>query len=208
MCSIGNRTNDEVYEQYYRSEGKFFGEKPAPVVQQIPDYLPPSSKINVLEIACGEGRNAVYLASLGYSVTAIDISTTGIEKTRAWAREAKVKVDARIGDLKTYVPAKKYDVIFSTWSLQFLPVRMHRKVIHQYQVCTKKNGINAFSVFVKKPWLEIPHHERNCTPWYSGEVLSYYRDWKIEYCDEEVFDCECGGTPHAHAGNTVIARKM
>ena len=43
--------------------------------------------------------------------------------------------------------------------------------------------------------------------WISGEILTHYRDWKIEWCAEEIFDCMSSGVPHQHAVNRIIARK-
>ncbi|MEJ7147104.1 SAM-dependent methyltransferase, partial [Staphylococcus capitis] len=48
----------------------------------------------VLMLAEGEGRNAVYLATLGYDVTTYDLSKVGIEKELKLAEEAGVTVDA------------------------------------------------------------------------------------------------------------------
>ncbi len=46
----------------------------------------------VLDLACGEGRNSVHLAKLGYAVTALDFSSVGIEKTRALAQKNDIPV--------------------------------------------------------------------------------------------------------------------
>ncbi len=54
---------------------------------------------NVLEIGCGTGTNAVFLASQGFSVTALDISSLAIEQARARAAEAGVSVDFQAADL-------------------------------------------------------------------------------------------------------------
>ncbi|ERS94658.1 MULTISPECIES: methyltransferase domain-containing protein [Staphylococcus] len=53
----------------------------------------------VLMLAEGEGRNAVYLATLGYDVTTYDLSKVGIEKELKLAEEAGVTVDANYGDI-------------------------------------------------------------------------------------------------------------
>lgn len=53
----------------------------------------------VLDIACGEGRNALFLARRGYRVTAIDISDVGISKGERQARLEGLSIDFRIMDL-------------------------------------------------------------------------------------------------------------
>jgi 2-polyprenyl-3-methyl-5-hydroxy-6-metoxy-1,4-benzoquinol methylase len=47
----------------------------------------------VLELGCGTGTNAIFLASLGFEVTAVDLSLTALERAREKAREAKVTVN-------------------------------------------------------------------------------------------------------------------
>jgi SAM-dependent methyltransferase len=46
-----------------------------------------------LELGCGTGTNAIFLAQLGYEVTAVDLSPTALERAREKARQAKVKVN-------------------------------------------------------------------------------------------------------------------
>ena len=67
----------------------------------------------VLEIGCGTGSSAIYLASQGFTVTAIDISPTAIETARARAAKAGVAVDfvvTHIGGFES--PAEPFDFIF------------------------------------------------------------------------------------------------
>jgi tellurite methyltransferase len=204
-----NRKNtDHIYENFYKTPEYFFGKEPSPIVYQLIRLAPPLKKLRVLEIGCGEGRNAVFLARNGYDVTAFDVSKTGIQKTKEWSGRLGLNINAFVADMKTFRIHKKFDVIFSTWTFQFLPEAFRKDVIANCQKHTKANGLNAFSVFVKKPYLKVPHHERNSRLWTSGELLNCYWNWQIEFCNEEVFNCECGGTPHKHAGNSVIARKI
>lgn len=51
-----------------------------------------------LDVACGAGRHAVWLAEHGWLVTAVDFAPAAIERTREAARDAGVTVDARVGD--------------------------------------------------------------------------------------------------------------
>ena len=198
---------DLAYEGFYRKKGLFFGRRPAPIVYRLLKMVPENKRLEVLEIGCGEGRNAVFLAQRGHNVTAIDISETGIEKTLAWSKKLRLKVNAFVADMKTYRLKKKYDIILSTWTLQFLPKKYRKDIIDNYKDFTRPNGINALCTFVEKPFLKVPHHERHSKPWRSGELFSYYWDWQINLCSEEVFDCKCGGIPHKHAANSIIAKK-
>ena len=70
------------------------------LVQALADYtLPPGS--SALDVACGAGRNAIYLASQGFEVTGVDISSTALERAAARAHSLNVAVSWRQLDLDT-----------------------------------------------------------------------------------------------------------
>lgn len=70
----------------------------------------------VLCIAEGEGRNAVYLAGLGYAVTAMDQSPVGLAKARSLADRRGVSIDVVVGDLSAWEFAPgTWDAIVSIW---------------------------------------------------------------------------------------------
>lgn len=58
-----------------------------------------------LDLACGEGRNAIWLATLGWEVTGVDFSEVAIAKARARAEREEVRVDFVCTDLLEYEPA-------------------------------------------------------------------------------------------------------
>lgn len=60
--------------------------------------LPPA---RALDLACGEGRNAIWLASLGWDVTAVDFSGVGVERGRSAAQDAGLEVRWMVGDVLT-----------------------------------------------------------------------------------------------------------
>lgn len=74
-----------------------YGKEPNAFVVEAAQVIPVEAK--VLCIAEGEGRNSVYLASLGYDVTAWDYAQAGIEKTMRLADEENVIVHAELYDL-------------------------------------------------------------------------------------------------------------
>jgi methyl halide transferase len=67
-----------------------------------------------LEFGCGTGTNAIELARRGYRVTAIDIADVAIDRAREKARQAKVTVDFRAGDLTRMDLDLPYDVLFDS----------------------------------------------------------------------------------------------
>ena len=66
-----------------------------------------------LDIACGEGRNGIFLAQNGFEVTAVDISPRGLAKGMRRAAELGVRVNFVQADLETYRLPETYDLIIN-----------------------------------------------------------------------------------------------
>jgi tellurite methyltransferase len=76
-------------------------------------------KGHALELAMGEGHNAVFLAQQGFSVTGIDISDAAVERALRLASRAGVTIEARRIDLTTLnLPTNTYDVVACFYYLQ------------------------------------------------------------------------------------------
>lgn len=91
------------------SESEFvYGETANKFIQKMSNYIPKNSKISCF--AEGEGRNAVYLATLGHEIVAYDQSTVGLEKAHALAAQHDVTVETVAKDLtKDVVAREQYD---------------------------------------------------------------------------------------------------
>jgi SAM-dependent methyltransferase len=103
-------------------------------------------KGKVLCLAEGQGRNAVYLAGLGYDVTAADLSTVGLERTKELAGEKGVAVDTLHVDLGEYRLANQaWDGIVCIFG-HFPPsVRTH--VLKQIPAGLKPGGFLLMEVY-------------------------------------------------------------
>ncbi len=98
----------------YESEDSFLGEHPSPFLTREIDRikkLAPGTK--ALDIACGEGRNSVFLARHGFSVTGLDISDKGLEKGVKRAQAIGVDVEFRRVDLEDYIIQERFDLILN-----------------------------------------------------------------------------------------------
>jgi len=196
------------YDERYERPGYYWGKLPSQACYRVLQLLPPVRPLRLLDIGCGEGRNAAFFARNGYQVTAFDTSSKGVEKTRELAASAGVPIEAFVASINEYRLSRPFDVLFSTGVLQYVPPEMRQELFANYREHTNPGGLHALSVFVKKPFIaKAPDGEKTAYKWVSGELLSFYADWRVEYCTEEVFDCMSSGVPHQHAVNRVIARK-
>ena len=74
---------------------------------------------------------------------------------------------------------------------------------------TKIGGYNCISVFVKKPYNKELRSEFEIENlFYSGELMSYYADWKILNIEEKEKQCNSNNVEHVHIKNTILAQKI
>ncbi|MEO8695409.1 MAG: class I SAM-dependent methyltransferase [Acidimicrobiales bacterium] len=67
---------------------------------------------HAIDLGCGEGRNAIWLALLGWSVTGVDMSAVGVDRGRAMAASNDVRVDWVVADLEHWdLGAGSWDLI-------------------------------------------------------------------------------------------------
>ena len=90
----------------------------------------------------------------------------------------------------------EFNIIFCSGALHYLPPELRREILENYQNHTSAGGLHALNVFVRKPFLKSPSDGKECRyKWISGELFSYYADWLIASCSEDIFDCMSGGIP-------------
>ncbi len=97
---MSDTSKKDRWDQRYRGSEYVFGTEPNDFLKDIAPQIPPASK--VLCLADGEGRNGVYLASLGHDVTSIDQSKIGLEKARLLAENRGVSLNTVVADLTRY----------------------------------------------------------------------------------------------------------
>ncbi len=199
---------DNPYDKSYDQSGYYWGTKPSPICFRVLELLPPNRPLKLLDIGCGEGRNAIFFARNGYDVTAFDSSPKGVEKTLRYAEQANVHISVFEGDINVFRLSEPFDILFSTGVLQYVPPESRHGLFKNYREFTSPNGLNVFSVFVWKPFIATaPDAEKTAHMWISGEILTYYHEWRIEFCTEEINNCMSSGVPHQHAMDRIIARK-
>lgn len=206
---IAFKDDISYYENDYRKEEYFWGVKPSEMCLKVLELLPPVRPLKILDIGCGEGKDAVFFARCGYDVSAFDISEAGLEKTKRLANQARVHVRVFRANLWDYRLDEKYDVLFSSGALHYIKPELRDEIMSNYKANVIDNGLAAFHVFVKKPFIApAPENESHSYLWKSGQIFMYFHDWYIEHCMEYVFDCNSSGVPHHHAANRLLARNV
>jgi SAM-dependent methyltransferase len=108
----------ETWDDRYAERPLVWGLAPNQFVERELASLPIGC---ALDLASGEGRNAIWLAGLGWRVVALDFSHVATERARARAAEAGVEIDARCGDvLDAELPEGGFDLVLVAY-LQLPP---------------------------------------------------------------------------------------
>jgi 2-polyprenyl-3-methyl-5-hydroxy-6-metoxy-1,4-benzoquinol methylase len=120
-----------MWNQRYSESGFAYGTEPNDFLAANAErYLPPKGEI--LCLAEGEGRNAVFLARLGFLVTGVDSSAVGLEKARTLAEQHGVNIHTVVADLGDFdLGVARWDGIVSIWchTPAGLRSRLHRAVV-------------------------------------------------------------------------------
>jgi hypothetical protein len=123
------------WESRYAEAGYAFGTRPNDFLREHVHYLP---KGRILCLAEGEGRNAVWLAQRGCDVTAVDLSTRGMQKANRLAADRRVKITTVVADLATFpIRYAAWDAIVSIFAHVPAPIR---KRVHSLVLSGLKQG--------------------------------------------------------------------
>ncbi|MGV0992542.1 MAG: SAM-dependent methyltransferase [Mycobacterium sp.] len=115
-----------TWEEHYTAKPQVWSGR---VNVRLAEIVPELTGTRALDLGCGEGGDAVWLAEQGWTVVAIDVSTTALDRGRAAAQERGVadRIEFAQYDLDSSFPAGEFDLV----SAQFLhsPVEKDRPAI-------------------------------------------------------------------------------
>ena len=144
----------QEWDERYRRPGYWAGTEPADFLLQVMPLLPHGT---VLDVASGEGRNALFLAAQGFQVFAVERSHVGLEKTEAAARERGIPTHwtsqliakpphtpgiALIeADLESFsIPAAQFDIVLCNKYLQ-------RSLFRSLERALRRHGMLVYETY-------------------------------------------------------------
>ncbi len=123
-----------------------------------------------LDLACGAGRNALWLAAQGWSVTAVDGSPAAIEILCSRAAERGIEIDARVADLEKH----QFHIEPITWNLIAMCYYLQRDLFEPAKQGIIPGGILLSIVHITEPGEEPTAHRLR-----PGELQTYFQGWQI-----------------------------
>ena len=126
----------------------FFGTGPTKLAKYAESILQKNTTNNLLEIGCGQGRDAIHFSQLGYNVHAFDISTKAIKFVE------EIKTSLRLTNLNLVVhdiekpfsyPKDNFEFIYSNLALQFFNIDQLQNIFTNIADVMKNDSIFLFS---------------------------------------------------------------
>lgn len=141
-----NDTWKERWDERYSTQEFAYGEEPNNYLKEQLEKLPVGT---ILFPAEGEGRNAVFAARLGWTVSAFDISTEGKKKALQLAKTHNVTIDYQVGELQALqYAAGQFDAIALIYAHFPADIKsLYHKTLDHY---LHKGGYIIFEAFSKK----------------------------------------------------------
>ena len=103
------------FDKIYSGPSTLFSPAPNAFLTRMLNGVKPG---RALDVAMGQGRNAVYLAKQGWEVTGYDISETGLDAARAAAQKAGVRIECFRGSHQDFDFGRdRWDLIVMTYTL-------------------------------------------------------------------------------------------
>jgi tellurite methyltransferase len=165
--------------------------RPTPLVVTTAKQVPPGK---ALDLACGTGRNALWLAEQGWSVTAVDGAPAAIEILRKRASGRRLQVDARVADLENH----EYRIERSAWDLITICYYLQRDLFEPARLGLKQGGLLLAIVHITEPG-EDPTYKR-LKP---GELENYFDGWDIVHH----YEGKPNDSAHQRSVAEIVARR-
>ncbi len=169
----------EKWNKIYDCPGLFYGKDPISLVKTHWNRL---RKGKALDLAMGEGQNAVFLAKHGFEVVGMDISDVAVEKAKKLAYDEGVKLEAKAADVDMYVfPIMGFDTILVSY---FKPLsRYYNEILR----ALAQGGTVLFENYTTDQLLRTPIKEfENSDYYYPNELIKNLKDYQILYYNEGV----------------------
>ncbi|MFZ0511806.1 MAG: class I SAM-dependent methyltransferase [Candidatus Nitrosopolaris sp.] len=152
MKSYQERTSSSFWDKIYQTGNSFFGEEPSKfALFCYNEYMKKNNVKKMLELGCGQGRDALFFASKGIEVSALDYSKVAIDGLIKLAKEKNLlsNIYPSVYDVKSMIPFKEgaFDTVFSHmfFSMRFTWEDL-KFMFQEIRGVVKSNAFNFFSV--------------------------------------------------------------
>lgn len=187
-------TETASWDERYAS-GKYSSAEPHKLLREVVCTVEPGQ---ALDLACGTGRNSIFLAENGWEVTAVDNSAVGVEIGRKRAEEKGLDINFIVADLEESefaIERGAYDLICDFYYLQ-------RDLFAKI-----KNGVRPGGMIISTIHIHGDGEEHGCFDLREGELPGFFSDMEIlHYHETEAADTDAGD--HHRRTAELVARRV
>ena len=184
--------------------------RPDALVEEIAGRLPPA---RALDLACGAGANALWLAKQGWDVTAVDRSPAAVELVQAQAQRRGVKLAARVADLE----AHEFEIVPGAWDLILMCCYLQRDLFEPAKLGLAPGGVLIAIVLLAEPAPRGSASGESATQRFrvqrfrvqSGELAAYFEGstgWTILH-QREVLQPPDDSSPRHSVAEIAVRRE-
>ncbi len=188
------------WDEKYR-RGEHAGAEPSPILRSSSQYWNVAPNQLALDLACGAGRNAVYLASNGWTVRAVDLSEEALRQSRSLALNVGVTIETSSEDIE----APGWSAGESQYGLIVVARFLHRPLFPAIRKAVAPGGLVVYETYtidqLAREGDQLAHEGGPRNPQYllqPNELLEKFRDWRVLRYEE---------TWEGRATAALIARK-
>ena len=169
----------EWFLEFYCEPKDYFPKKynSNPVHSEVLEAMESLSPGKALDLGCGQGRNALFLAQHGFEVTAVDQNELALEILQSIVEQEDLEMTVGLYDINSANLKQSYDLIVSTVVLMFLQADRIPAIIRNMQDQTNPGGYNLIVC-------AMDTEDYSCQVPFSftfkeGELADYYKDWEL-----------------------------
>ena len=198
------------YDAGYSKCPCFWGREPGSLIKIIETFVPNFVGLSVLDVGCGEGKNAVYFANRGAIVTAIDISNIAIENGRS-AFTSSDSINWICSDIRNIdVASNSFDIVISYGLFHcFSNINEIEHVINKLKNATKEGAYHIVCAFNDRSQDLSAHPEFSPCLLTHQQYMDLYADYNIVYLtDTDLVETHPhNNITHSHSMTRLIARR-
>ena len=169
----------EWYLEFYCKAEDYFPKKynTNPVHSEVLEAMDTVKPCKALDLGCGQGRNALFLAQHGFDVTAVDQNELSLEILQSIVEQEDLEMPVGIYDINSASIGQTYDFIVSTVVLMFLQADRIPAIIKNMQEQTSIGGYNLIVCAMDTE--DYPCSVNFPFTFKEGELANYYKDWEL-----------------------------
>lgn len=169
----------EWFLEFYCEPKDYFPKKynSNPVHSEVLEAMESLSPGKALDLGCGQGRNALFLAQHGFEVTAVDQNELALEILQSIVEQEDLEMTVGLYDINSANLKQSYDLIVSTVVLMFLQADRIPEIIRNMQDQTNPGGYNLIVCAMDTE--DYPCQVPFSFTFKEGELADYYKDWEL-----------------------------